>query len=241
MSSLFTLLVVLHATAGAIGLIAFWVPILSVKGGGAHRRYGLIALRALMVAGVLAIAMALISLFGPDQRLPMIRDRALFAGLFGWMMLYLGLLTICFADYGLWTARMRRDRSGLRGRRHQVVFVATIIAALNCTAHGVMLRQPLMLLVAGIGLAAIATQLRYIWRQSTAPRAYVAEHFRALIGMGISAYTAFLSVGLIRLIPDHVFNPVIWALPSIVGIGLIARFTRTGATPRPVSAVRARS
>ena len=43
----------------------------------------------------------------------------------------------------------------------------------------------------------------------------------SLLGMGISAYTAFLSVGLIRMVPDHVFNPVIWAVPSIIGVSLI--------------------
>jgi hypothetical protein len=60
----------------------------------------------------------------------------------------------------------------------------------------------------------------------------VAEHFRALLGMGISAYTAFLSVGLIRLVPDHVFNPLIWAVPSIIGVGLIIRYTLAHQTPR---------
>ena len=63
-----------------------------------------------------------------------------------------------------------------------------------------------MALVALIGLVAVATQLFYVWRPSVARGAHVAEHFRSLLGMGISAYTAFLSVGLIRLVPDHVFQ-----------------------------------
>jgi hypothetical protein len=72
-------------------------------------------------------------------------------------------------------------------------------------------------------------QQRYIWRKDDPPlTTYVGEHFRALIGMGISAYTAFLSVGLIRLIPEHVFNPLIWAGPSIIGVSLILYFTVKG-------------
>lgn len=222
---LFTVLVLLHVAAGSIGLIAFWVPVVTRKGGPAHRRWGRLGARALMAAGTLAILMALLSLYGPEQRLPMIRDRALFAGLFGWMMLYLGLLTITFAAYGLAVARARQDRAALRHPQMTAIFALTGVAAVNCAAQGWRLGQPLMMLVAAIGLIAMATQLRHIWRATAPPRAHVAEHFRALIGMGISAYTAFLSVGLIRLVPDHVFNPVIWAVPSIVGIGLIARFS----------------
>ncbi|MFM9829343.1 MAG: hypothetical protein ACKVOB_11465 [Sphingomonas sp.] len=232
--SLFSLLVIVHVAVGATGLIAFWVPVASRKGGVAHRQWGRLAARAFMAAGALAIAMALLSLYGPEKRLPMITDRVLFAGLFGWMMLYLGVLTISFADYGLAVARARNQRAGLRRARHQLVFAAVIAAALNCGAHGVMLGQPLMILVAFIGLVAVATQLAYVWRRNVAPRAYVQEHFRSLLGMGISAYTAFVSVGLIRLLPEHVFNPIIWALPSMVGVSLIAAFTL-----RARSAIRA--
>lgn len=238
--TLFGAIVVLHVLAGATGLIAFWAPIASRKGGKVHRKWGSVAARALMIAGGLAIAMALLSLYGPEQRLPVIRDRALFAGLFGWMMLYLGLLTISFADYGLAVARYRRSRSELRSLRHQALFLAAIIAAINCGVVGFRLGQPLMMLVATIGLIAMATQLVYIWAPTVAPQAYVAQHFRSLLGMGISAYTAFLSVGLIRLVPDHVFNPVIWAIPSIVGVSLIIVFTLRTAPPRKVSAASGR-
>jgi hypothetical protein len=238
---LFETLVVLHVIAGATGIIAFWVPVASRKGGTAHRTWGKVATRALMVGGALAIAMALLSLYGSDVRLPMIRDRALFDGLFGWMMLYLGMLTICFADYGRAVAEYRERRTRLRGARHQFVFGAVILAAINCGLYGFNIGQPLMVLVAAIGLIAVATQQAYIWRPIVPRGAYVAEHFRALLGMGISAYTAFLSVGLIRLIPDHVFNPVIWAVPSIVGVGLIAYFSirRAGSGAAPSGASRA--
>lgn len=221
----FEIIVILHVLAGATGLICFWVPIAARKGGAAHRKWGRIASLAFIAAGTLAVAMALLSLYGPEQRLPMITDRVLFRGLFGWMMLYLGLLTISFADYGLSVARYRTRRTSLRMARHQMLFAAVIVAALNCGSYGLTTREPLMALVAAIGLIAVTTQLVYIWRPAVPRGSHVGEHFRALIGMGISAYTAFLSVGLIRLVPDHVFNPVIWAIPSTVGVGLIIAFT----------------
>jgi hypothetical protein len=43
----------------------------------------------------------------------------------------------------------------------------------------------------------------------------MAKHFRALIGMGMAmgilAYTVFLSVGVIQLLPERVFNPTVWS------------------------------
>ncbi|MFN3819487.1 hypothetical protein [Blastomonas sp.] len=227
---LFEALVVLHVIAGATGLIAFWVPIAARKGGPAHRKWGRVGTYAFIIAGTLAVLMALLSLYGPEQRLPMITDRVLFAGLFGWMMLYLGTLTIGFAVYGLAVVRHRTQRAALRGPAYQAMFAAVIASALWCGYFGLSIGQPLMAAVALVGLAAVSTQQFYVWRPSPPPRAHIPEHFRALLGMGISAYTAFLSVGLIRLVPEHVFNPLIWAVPSIIGVSLIIRFT-LGARP----------
>jgi len=222
---LFEALVVLHVICGATGLIAFWVPIASRKGGQAHRKWGRVATLAFIGAGMLAIAMALLSLYGPEKRLPMITDRVLFDGLFGWMMLYLGMLTIGFAVYGLAVVRHRANRAALRAPHYLALFGAVIASAAWCGYYGLMIGQPLMAALAVVGLTAVATQLFYVWRPSAPPRAHVPEHFRALLGMGISAYTAFLSVGLIRLVPDHVFNPLIWAVPSVIGVSLILRYT----------------
>jgi hypothetical protein len=222
---LFEAIVILHVLAGGTGLISFWVPIAARKGSPRHRTWGRIACRAFMGAGALAIAMALLSLHGPEQRLPMIKDRVLFNGLFGWMMLYLGMLTIGFAHYGQAVVRHRGDRLALRRWPHQLIFALVVALALNCGMYGLRTGQPLMALVALIGLVAVATQMVYIWRLRVTPGSHVPEHFRSLLGMGISAYTAFLSVGMIRLVPDHVFNPLVWAVPSIVGVGLIIRYT----------------
>ena len=53
-------------------------------------------------------------------------DRELFAGLFGWMMLYLGTLTIGFVDYGLAVGPpIALIRTALRSLRYQVVIAAS--------------------------------------------------------------------------------------------------------------------
>jgi hypothetical protein len=238
--TLFHALVLLHVATGAVGLTAFWGPIVTKKGAKLHRKWGKAACYGFLGAGVLAIAMAFLSLYGPEHRHPEIIDRTLFDGLFGWMMLYLGTLTIGFVDYGLGVVKHSRNRRALRSPRYQAVIAAVIVTGAWCGYFGWLVAHPLMMLVAFIGIAAMLIQQRYIWRESDPPRGtHIGEHFRALIGMGISAYTAFLSVGLIRLVPEHVFNPAIWAGPSVIGVSLILWFTVKGkkaAAPKPSGA-----
>jgi hypothetical protein len=234
--ALFEALVVAHVVTGSVGLTAFWGPIVTRKGSANHRKWGKAACYGFLGAGVLAICMALVSLYGPDHRHPEVSDRALFDGLFGWMMLYLGVLTIGFVDYGLAVVRHARTRGALRALRYQSVIATVVVTGTWCGIYGMKVRHPLMVLVAVIGIISMLIQQAYIWRPSDPPRTtYHGEHFRALIGMGISAYTAFLSVGLIRLLPEHVFNPAIWAGPSVIGVSLIIWFTlkaKRDATPK---------
>lgn len=227
--ALFEALVVAHVATGAVGLTAFWGPIVTRKGAANHRKWGKAACYGFIGAGALAIAMAFLSLWGPEHRHPEVTDRRLFDGLFGWMMLYLGVLTIGFVDYGLAVVKHSRDRHALRSARYQAMIAAVILTGAWCGIYGWQVRHPLMMLVAFIGIVAMLIQQRYIWRREDFPRGtHVGEHFRALIGMGISAYTAFLSVGLIRLVPEQVFNPAIWAGPSVIGVSLILYFTVKG-------------
>lgn len=241
--ALFEALVVAHVITGTVGLVAFWGPIVTRKGAANHRKWGKAACYGFLGAGTLAIAMALLSLYGPEQRIPSVTDRELFAGLFGWMMLYLGALTIGFVDYGLAVIRHARDRTALRRLRYQSVMAVVAISGVWCGWFGIKVGHPLMVLVAVVGVVAIVIQQRYIWRKVGRPNApdpmppgrrtneYVGEHFRALIGMGICAYTAFMSVGLIRMVPEQVFNPAIWAGPSVIGVGLIIGFTMKARRP----------
>ena len=237
--ALFEALVVAHVITGAVGLTAFWGPIVTRKGGINHRKWGKVACYGFLGAGALAIAMALLSLYGPEHRHPEVTDRALFDGLFGWMMLYLGTLTIGFVDYGLAVVKHSRNRRMLRSFRYQAVIAAVVVSGAWCGIYGWGVGHPLMVLVAVIGIVSMLIQQAYIWRASDPPKTtYHGEHFRALIGMGISAYTAFLSVGLIRMVPEHVFNPAIWAGPSVIGVSLIIYFTVKGKRPAKASGVR---
>ncbi len=221
----FEVLIGAHIVSGSIGLLSFWVPVVSRKGGRDHRRWGRVFTWCMLVTGCAAIGISVCTLIAPLETHPQLSDAAWIRGIFGWMMLYLGCLTIGFVDYGLAVVRHARDHSALRRLRYQGVIAAVVISGAWCGWFGWKVGHPLMMIVAGIGLVAMAMQQRFIWSAAPPRSMYVGEHFRALIGMGISAYTAFLSVGLVRAFPEHVFNPLIWAGPSTIGVGLIIYFT----------------
>ena len=219
--TLFQVLVIGHVITGIVVLISFWVPIATRKGGVNHRRWGNIFAKALFAAAWFAIAMAVLNLTTSSDRHPVLSDRRLFTGLFGWMMLYLGILTIGLGRYGLEAARHHGRPGATRTRLNIAVQVIVIIAAVQCGWQGFVIGQPLMIGLAALGLGAAITFIIALLRPPAMPGGHVREHLKAMVGAGISAYTAFLSVNLLRIIPDHVFNPAIWAIPSVVGVGLI--------------------
>jgi hypothetical protein len=224
----FQALVIGHVIAGAVALVSFWVPVVSRKGGSAHRTWGRIFKAALYTAAWFAIGMAVLNLTTANDRHSVLTDRALFDGLFGWMMLYLGVLTLGLGQYGMAAAKARGDAVAMRSPLNVVIQLCVIGAAVNCAVRGYWLGQPLMVGLAILGLGAAATFLIAMFWPSRSRQGYVREHLKAMVGSGIAAYTAFLSVGLLQIVPDYVFNPAIWSIPSLVGIALIlVHFRRT--------------
>ncbi len=218
-------LVMVHVLAGTVALFSFWAPILSKKGSPRHIYWGRIFANAVTVAAILACAMGILNLTLTDMRHPMLADRGVFRGLFGWMMLYLGLLSLLLVRYGLVAVKNKRGGAAVQVKVNQAGMAVVAAAALQCGWQGILLSQPLMIALALLGLITVATFLPATLRPPMGS-SFVAEHLKAMIAAGISAYTAFLSVGLLRIFPEQVFNPIIWAIPSIVGIMLIIHHLR---------------
>ena len=219
---LFLLIVAAHIGAGIVALTSFWVAVLAAKGGAVHRRWGRIFTRAVYTAAGLALGMGLLSLRWPLAMHPQLTDAALYRGLFGWMMIYLALLTISMTRYGLVMIANKRDHAANRHWSMIALQLAVLAACANCAVQGIILRQPLMIGISVVGFGTTLTYLWYIFQPQPRPGAWLPEHLKAMVATGISAYTAFLSVGLIELFPRHAFNPAIWVMPTIVGVGIIA-------------------
>ena len=182
---LFTRILAVHVGSGAVALTSFWGAVATRKGGPAHRRWGALFSTAIYAAGVMALGMGLLSLRWPLAMHPGLTDEPLYRGLFGWMMLYLALLTISMTRYGLKMVANKRDHAANRHWSMVALQGAVLAAALKCAFEGVVLSQPLMIGVSVIGFGTTLTYFRYIFAPPASPKAYIAEHLKAMVATGM--------------------------------------------------------
>ena len=222
-------LVAAHIVTGSVGLIAIWVPIVGRKGGRNHKRWGKVFAYSMLLTGSIAIGISLCTLHSPlethpfasDAQSTFTGDAALVRGIFGWMMLYLATMTIMLAWYGLLCIRNRRAHERNRNLPNFVLQALTFAAAANCAVQGYLLQNGLMIGISVIGLLAAVLNTRFILTEEPPFNEWLIKHTRGLVGAGISVYTAFLAFGAVNLLPAYAFNPVVWAAPCTLGVGLL--------------------
>lgn len=221
MTTLFGALVNAHIFFGAIGLVVFWAPVIAKKGGVVHRRAGFFFIYVMMTTGTIATCVSLTTLTAPMETHPLVKDEALIMGQFGWLMLFLSLLTLDLAWHTLATVRYKRNHAGHRSVPSIVLQLAVVVSGLNCAWHGMKLDKSLLVGVGLLGAFAGVVMLVFMFVSSWARTTYVHQHLRAGVGVGISAYTAVLAVSLVRYAPEEAFNPYLWAIPTALGSTLI--------------------
>lgn len=225
--ALFESLVAVHIVTGTVGLLSFWVPIVARKGGNAHRRFGKVFVGTMLVTGSVAACIALTTLSDPAGTHPQLRDHPQFRdpelirGIFGWMMLYLATLTVNLAWQGWLSIVHRHDHRRNRAWHNLLSQAVLTLAAAACTVQGWLIGQPLMVGISIVGYATVITNLWFIYTPEPRPVERIREHIKALVGAGISVYTAFFAFGAVRLMPELALAPVLWAVPLVVGLTLI--------------------
>ncbi len=220
----FDALIAAHILTGASGAIAFWVPILGRKGGANHRRWGRIFTVAMLCTGSFAICMSVLTLSDPFATHPHLEgrfDAVFLRAIFGWLMLHMGILTVNLAWYGWQCVRHGRRRELGREWRNLALQPLVIVAALNCAVQGWLAGLPLLLGLAIVGIATGVTNLWFLFKPTAGPQDWLKEHVKALVGAGISVYTAFMAFGSVRILPELALNPVMWAIPLGSGIAII--------------------
>ncbi len=221
MYQIFQVLVAAHIMVGSIGLVSFWIPVVARKGGAAHVSWGQAFGTSMLITGALAIAISTVTLIAPLETHPHIPDIVIVRGIFGWMMQYLGVLTINLAWYGLSCVRNRRDHQANLEWRNLGLQGLVLVEAAHCAWHGWVIGQPLMLGISTIGFATGATNLWFLYGPRRRRNAWLYEHLKGLVGAGISVYTAFFAFGAVRLLPELALNPAFWSIPLTIGMGII--------------------
>lgn len=218
--TLFHGFVVLHIAFGSVGLLAFWIPVIGRKGGPDHRKWGRVFTATMLLTGTAAIGISTATLVDPVGTHPHLPDAEWVRGIFGWMMQGLAVLTINLAWYGWLCIRHQGNHAAHLVWHNVTLQVLLTLVSLNCAWQAARIGEPLMLGMPAIGLATVATNLWFMLRPAR-PLGWLKEHIKALVGAGISVYTAFFAFGAVRTVPALALHPGLWAIPLVVGLGLI--------------------
>ncbi|MDJ0760658.1 MAG: hypothetical protein QNJ19_14780 [Woeseiaceae bacterium] len=215
---LFESLIVAHIITGTVGLLCVWIPIVGRKGSRLHKLWGKVFAYSMLTTGTIAIGISLCTLHSPLETHLFSDDEPLIRGIFGWMMLYLATMTIMLAWYGLLCIRNRQSHERNRNPVNLTLQFLTFLTAANCAYQGILLKNGLMIGISTIGLAAAVLNTHFIFRQSPPMNEWLIQHSRGLVGAAISVYTAFLAFGAVNLLPEYALSPVLWSMPTILGV-----------------------
>jgi hypothetical protein len=219
----FTAFLIVHVATGAVGLVLFWIPVTTAKGAQAHRKFGFWFSYLMYVTASMAVGMSVNTILAPVATHPHLTDRdpEWIRNIFGWMMVYLAILTISLVRHGLQAVRHKREHVAHRNALDVGLQLLVMAAAVHTAWRGYRADLPLLMGMSVVGLASGATNLFYMFRPAPARHLMVMEHLKALVGAGISVYTAFLAFGFVRFMPSNALNPKIWAIPLVVGLTII--------------------
>jgi hypothetical protein len=218
---LFKSLIAVHIVFGAVGLVSFWIPVLSRKGSPAHRLWGRIFARCILIAGGIAILLSLCTLYAPLETHPHLDDPVFVRGIFGVLMFHLGVLTVNLAWYGREVLKNKTNPQANRRGVNLGLQILLGLTSIGCVIEGLAIDQPLIGAASVIGFATVATNLVHMLNPAPPPKAWLREHVKGIVGAGISVYTAFFAFGAVRIMPEIALHPGLWAIPLAVGLGLI--------------------
>ena len=226
-ADVFHLFIIAHIITGSVGLVSFWVPVIGKKGGKIHGQWGKIFTFTLLLTGGSAIVISTCTLIDPVGTHPHLMEHPDFGAaepirtIFGWLMIYLAILTVNLAWYGWLCITKKRDRMAMREWRNLALQGLLTVASINCVVQGVLTGQFLMIGMSLIGFATVGTNLYFLYKPNPGRVEWLMEHIKALVGAGISVYTAFFAFGAVRLMPELALTPGLWAVPLVVGLALI--------------------
>ncbi|MBT8131902.1 MAG: hypothetical protein KJO35_06515 [Gammaproteobacteria bacterium] len=223
MENILKLVLIGHVTLGFVGLAAFWVPLLTRKGGAMHRRFGRIYRNCAYIA--LALAGAAVVLRS-GQYLATGRTLQTDPAAFGFLLFlaYLALVTFVIVRYGVKVLQHKSDPTALATPLTRWLARSAIAASLCIIIFALMVSPPnriILYALSPIGIMSGLGMLRYISRPPATPRAWLYEHLGSMIGGGIAFHTAFAVFGVNRLF-DIGLNgwvaAIPWVAPAALGI-----------------------
>lgn len=224
-------LLLTHVSVGAIGLIAFWVPVFTAKGGAWHKACGRIFKYCAYV--VLASAAAALTLRTATY-LAAGETVATRPASFG-AMVFLGYLTVVsfvVVRHGVTVLQSKGRPEELNTPLNRWLARAAIAGTVFVVAYALVLSPPNRILLYALSPIGILTGLgilRYVGKPASSPRQWLYEHLGSMLGGGIAFHTAFAVFGATRLFDIGLEGWIAvlpWVAPAAVGIPATVLWTR---------------
>jgi hypothetical protein len=194
--------------AGAVGLVAFWVPAFSRKGGPLHRRAGKIYVKG----------MGLVIVTGGPLSIVIFAEGNWVGGTF---LLYLMVITSSALYTGLRALRAKRGPDQFITPTYRALAWLNLASGVTALVLGVTTQVWLLAGFSLIGILGGQAMLAFMRAPSQDPRYWWYQHMGGMIGTGIAAHVAFLNFGANRLIPGYSlgnWGMLAWFVPVVIGV-----------------------
>lgn len=235
-----------HISVGFVGLILFWFPVLSKKGGRLHIVTGkMFVVCAYFMVGTAAISCtwALVSpstftSFGDSMTSEEVKS--LNADIRFFFTILAVVASWVFQDLvvGMRALKIKLDETAMQGA--MPIGACYVTAAINAAAvafGGTQLlsggnpRNWALVVLGLIGAEGVTSNIRFIRNPRKTKMAWWYKHMECMLGSGVGFYTAFFVFGAGRLIPgmkvlEGPLAIVPWILPGVVGGTAISIWVR---------------
>ena len=237
MQTLHTVLLYLHIALGAAALLIYWLPIMAKKGSKLHISAGNIFYYIMLLVSGSGVILSLLGLADPvaiyaagkQLTSEQVQRMLVWRVPLSQFLLLLSLLTWVTVRHAIGVLRAKADRSLLRRWYYQAPVILLFPTALYVAWQGITVGMPLLIIFACVSLVTATTISLYVYKKEVSPRAWIIEHFSAMVGSGIAVYTAFFAAGgrrmLAELLPEN-WQLVSWLAAPV--IGAIVLITLTG-------------
>jgi hypothetical protein len=236
MQTLHTTLLYLHIVLGAIALVLYWVPIAARKGGTLHIQAGKVFYSLMLTVAGSGIVLCIIGLSDPvgiytagkQMTAEQVQRMLVWRVPLSQFLLLLSLLTWVTVRHAIGVLQAKGERGLLRRWHYQgPVFLMFPLAGF-VAFKGFSIGMPLLIIFATVSLITATTISVYVFKKTVSPRAWIIEHFSAMIGSGIAVYTAFFAAGGRRMLADLLpgnWQLVSWLAAPVIGTAALLLLT----------------
>lgn len=228
MQTLHTILLYLHIALGAVALLLYWLPIMVKKGSKLHISAGNIFYYIMLLVSGSGVVLSLLGLADPvaiyaagkQLTSEQVQRMLVWRIPLSQFLLLLSLLTWVTVRHAIGVLRTKHNRALLRRWNYQGPVLLLYPTALYIAWQGITVGMPLLIIFACVSLVTASTISWYVYKTEVSPRAWIIEHFCAMVGSGIAVYTAFFAAGGRRLLAQWLpgdWQLISWLAAPVIG------------------------